>query len=181
MMRQLTLLSLVALGCSGGAGNSTTPETPNSPTPVAAKTVKGDEVTTPSGLKYRVLRAGLDEKPVRGQRVSVHYTGRFEDGRVFDSSVLQKRPPLAFPVGVRKVIKGWDEALMDMGLGEKRLLTIPPHLAYGENGFPGAIPPNATLIFEVELVGLLEKPASAPSAPDAPKKPQVEASQEPAR
>ena len=180
MMRQLSLLVIAALGCSGGAGNSASPEKTSSPAPVVPKVVKGDEVTTASGLKYRVLRAGLDEKPVRGQKISVHYTGRFRDGRVFDSSVLENQPPLVFRVGMRKVIKGWDEALLDMGLGEKRLLTIPPHLAYGEKGYPKAIPPNTTLIFEVELVGLLDKLPSAPAA-SAPPKPQVEASQEPAR
>lgn len=155
-----------------GAGAMGAADSPVAPQP---KPAKGELVTTPSGLQYKVLRAGGEEKPVIGQRISVHYTGRLEDGTVFDSSVLQQRPPLVFPVGVRRVIKGWDEALLGMGLGEKRLLTIPPHLAYGAKGFPGAIPPNATLIFEVELVGLLEKPGQV----NAPKNLQTGPSSKP--
>ena len=180
-MRLISLTLLATLGCTGSAQNSASPEPTKSPTPVAPKKTQSNEVTTPSGLKYVVLRAGLDEKPVRGQKVSVHYTGRFEDGRVFDSSVLQNRPPLVVPVGMRAVIRGWDEALLDMGLGEKRRLTIPPHLAYGKKGFADIIPPNSTLVFEVELVGLLEKPAQAAGAPSTPTKPAVQSSQETGR
>ncbi len=178
ILRALGIIALV--GCQNSAGNSASSEPQASPATAATAKPNTKQVTTPTGLKYEILRKGLSEKPVRGQRVSVHYTGRFEDGRVFDSSVLKKRPPFVVPVGMGKVIKGWDEALLDMGLGEKRKLTIPPHLAYGAAGYPGVIPPNATLIFEVELVGLLEAPAGTAIPAKAPN-PTTEPSQEPNR
>ena len=108
-------------------------------------------VTTDSGLMYEVITAGNGtEKPSVGVTVSAHYTGMFMDGRKFDSSV-DRGQPIQFPVGTGKVIKGWDEALLDMKKGEKRILIIPPDLAYGPRG-RGPIPPNSTLVFEVELV-----------------------------
>jgi peptidylprolyl isomerase len=107
--------------------------------------------TTDSGLMYEVVTQGSDsEKPRAGNTVSAHYTGTFLDGRTFDSSV-ERGKPISFPVGTGRVIKGWDEALLDMSRGEKRILIIPPHLAYGPQG-RGPIPPNATLVFEVELL-----------------------------
>ena len=164
-MHRLVLALLVVTGCNGDHKNKPA----DSPMPSAKKAPVSDlhskEITTETGLKYIILRAGLDEKPVRGQRVSVHYTGRFTDGRVFDSSVLQNRPPLVVPVGMGRVIKGWDEALLSMGLGEKRRLTIPPHLAYGDKGFGTLIAPNTTLVFEIEMVGLLERPSGQPMQP----------------
>ena len=158
MMIRLVVGVLLLSGCNGGhkAQPSDSPKPKVSAAPITA--TKAQEITTESGLKYTVLKKGLDEKPVRGQRVSVHYTGRFTDGRVFDSSVLQNRAPLVFAVGTGRVIRGWDEALLGMGLGEKRRLTIPPHLAYGDKGFSTLIAPNTTLVFEIELVGLLERP-----------------------
>ena len=108
-------------------------------------------VTTDSGLMYEVIQEGSGtEKPSTGDNVSAHYTGMFMDGRKFDSSV-DRGQPIQFPVGTGRVIKGWDEALLDMKKGEKRILIIPPDLAYGPRG-RGPIPPNSTLIFEVELV-----------------------------
>lgn len=106
---------------------------------------------TTSGLKYVVLREGRGPKPQKGARVTAHYTGKFLDGKVFDSSVGRGRP-LAFNVGNGRVIKGWDEALLDMKKGEKRLLVIPSDLAYGDRGYPPVIPPRTTLVFEVELL-----------------------------
>lgn len=101
-----------------------------------------------SGLKYVVLREGKGEKPVKGQSIDAHYVGRFMDGRVFDQSV--GRGPFTFTVGTGQVIKAWDEALLDMKLGEKRALIVPPDLGYGKRGAGNAIPPNTTLYFEVE-------------------------------
>lgn len=101
-----------------------------------------------SGLKYVVLRQGKGEKPTKGQSIDTHYVGRFMDGRVFDQSV--GRGPFTFNVGTGQVIKAWDEALMDMKIGEKRALIAPPSLAYGKRGAGKAIPPDTTLFFEVE-------------------------------
>jgi cyclophilin family peptidyl-prolyl cis-trans isomerase len=107
--------------------------------------------TTASGLQYVVLQEGSGPKPSRGTHIKAHYTGKFLDGKVFDSS-RRRGKPLTFNVGVGRVIKGWDEALLDMRKGEKRLLVIPSQLAYGDRGYPPVIPPKATLVFEVELV-----------------------------
>jgi peptidylprolyl isomerase len=106
---------------------------------------------TDSGLMYQVENAGSgDAKPNPGDKISAHYTGMFLDGSKFDSSV-DRGQPIEFPVGTGRVIKGWDEALLDMKKGEKRILVIPPDLAYGPSG-RGPIPPNSTLVFEVELL-----------------------------
>jgi len=105
--------------------------------------------STPSGLRYIVQQPGSGGSPAKGTPVTVHYTGSLLNGLVFDSS-LQRGAPAMFRVG--EVIAGWNEALLAMKKGEKRLLIIPPELAYGQRGYPGLIPPNAFLVFEVELL-----------------------------
>ncbi|MBU0730152.1 MAG: peptidylprolyl isomerase [Proteobacteria bacterium] len=107
-------------------------------------------ITTPTGLKYVVLAEGSGDKPAPGTLITAHYTGMFLDGGKFDSSV-DRGKPFQFPVGQNQVIKGWDQAFLDMKKGEKRILIIPPDLAYGSQGV-GPIPPNETLVFEVELI-----------------------------
>ena len=111
------------------------------------------EVTTASGLKYIDLVEGTGEIPKSGQTIIVHYTGMLENGTKIDSS-LDKGQPAEFSIGRGRLIKGWDEGLMTMKIGGKRRLIIPPNLAYGPSGNPPKIPPNATLIFEVELLGI---------------------------
>lgn len=108
---------------------------------------------TPSGLEYTDETIGEGESPRTGQTVSVHYTGRLTNGTKFDSSVDRGRP-FEFKIGVGQVIKGWDEGVMSMKVGGKRTLTIPPDLGYGARGAGGVIPPNATLVFDVELLGV---------------------------
>jgi peptidylprolyl isomerase len=113
--------------------------------------MSGDTQTTSSGLQYIVIEEGTGDKPEKGDTVKVHYTGKLEDGTVFDSSV-KRGVPIEFQLGVGRVIKGWDEGIADMKEGGKRQLIIPPDLGYGANGYPPVIPPNSTLIFDVELV-----------------------------
>ena len=112
-----------------------------------------DEVTTPSGLKYIDETIGSGDAPTTGKKVKVHYTGRLTDGKKFDSSV-DRGQPFEFVIGVGQVIKGWDEGVASMKVGGKRQLIIPPELGYGARGAGGAIPPNAELIFDVELLGV---------------------------
>ena len=125
------------------------PGAPLAPTEVD----EGDYVTTGTGLKYYDLEVGDGATPQTGQIVAVHYTGWLEDGTKFDSS-LDRGQPFTFPLGMRQVIAGWDEGVATMKVGGRRQLVIPPELGYGSQGSSGVIPPNATLIFEVELLAV---------------------------
>ena len=108
---------------------------------------------TSSGLEYIEVEAGTGAQAVAGKTVHVHYTGKFQDGKVFDSSI-SRGEPLSFQLGRGNVIKGWDEGIALMKVGGKAQLIIPSNLAYGERGAGGVIPPNATLVFDVELVSI---------------------------
>jgi peptidylprolyl isomerase len=162
-MRNLTLtLLLLAFGAvqllaAQGTAQQSTPKstTPKSATATAsqratATVTKAEPVTTPSGLKYVDLVVGTGPSPKMGDTVVVHYTGRFTNGKIFDSSVGKQ--PFQFVLGRGQVIKGWDEGVGSMKVGGKRRLIIPPDLAYGARGYPGVIPPNSTLTFVVELL-----------------------------
>lgn len=110
-------------------------------------------VTTPSGLQMQDVKVGDGPQPQAGQQVTVHYTGWLTDGTKFDSS-RDRDEPFTFDIGQGEVIQGWDEGVASMNVGGQRRLTIPPDLAYGADGAGGVIPPNATLIFDVELLGV---------------------------
>ena len=136
----LVVLAAVAAACSqspapGGSGDG------------------GNEVTTSSGLKYTDVKDGTGAQPRAGQTAVVHYTGWLLDGTKFDSS-KDRGQPFSFPLGQGRVIRGWDEGVATMKVGGVRTLTIPPDLGYGARGAGGVIPPNATLVFEVELLGV---------------------------
>jgi len=118
---------------------------------LAAETKVNKMVTTASGLKYIDQVVGNGASPVKGKQVKVHYTGTLEDGKKFDSSVDRKEP-FIFVIGIGQVIKGWDEGVVGMKVGGKRQLIVPAKLGYGSAGAGGVIPPNATLLFDVELL-----------------------------
>ena len=141
------LLVLLSLLIATTASCSSEPETPSTPAQVA----EADYVTTDSGLKYHDLKKGIGPVPRPGLSVKVHYTGWLTDGRIFDSSVI-KGKPYEFVLGSGRVIKGWEEGVASMNVGTKRQLVVPPDLGYGSQGAGSVIPPNATLVFEIELL-----------------------------
>ena len=163
-------LALTLAGCnsssSGGAsssssvsGSSSATTTTPSATPAgdaagSAGAVAGaKEISMPNGLKYVDLKVGDGQLAETGMTAQVHYTGWLTDGTKFDSSV-DRNQPFSFILGAGNVIRGWDEGVKGMRVGGKRKLTIPPDLGYGSAGAGGVIPPNATLVFDVELLGL---------------------------
>jgi FKBP-type peptidyl-prolyl cis-trans isomerase FkpA len=139
-----------ASNSTSGSGAVSNPPSGDAP---ATGSISGGVVTTPSGLKYEDLSVGDGTQAERGNRVSVHYTGWLTDGTKFDSS-LDRGQPFQFRLGEGQVIRGWDEGVAGMRVGGKRKLTIPPNLGYGEGGAGALIPPNATLVFEVELLSV---------------------------
>lgn len=149
VMQKLLLVGALSALCAAPAVAAQ--ESPKAEKKAAVKPVAGKTVTTPSGLKYVDQKVGTGASPVKGKQVKVHYTGTLENGKKFDSSV-DRNEPFAFVIGVGQVIPGWDEGVMTMKVGGKRRLTIPAKLGYGASGAGGVIPPNATLIFDVELL-----------------------------
>jgi peptidylprolyl isomerase len=173
-MKLLTaVLILLCLACAQPPADTATAPTNTTPTAAANDTTPAEDLvptapqgatvdtfsmptnlqTTASGLQYTVDTPGMGPQPQPGQIVQVHYTGWLTNGEKFDSS-RDRGTPLQFPVGRGRVIAGWDEGIGMMKVGEKRTLVIPPSLGYGANGMGGVIPPNATLVFKVELVGV---------------------------
>lgn len=150
-MRTGRRIAIVALGAMGAA--STNPLLPTA----RAEETKPAMTTTASGLEYTDTVEGTGASPKTGQTCVMHYTGWLREngtkGKKFDSS-LDRGRPFEFPIGTGRVIKGWDEGVATMKIGGKRTLIIPPSLGYGARGAGGVIPPNATLIFDVELLGV---------------------------
>jgi FKBP-type peptidyl-prolyl cis-trans isomerase len=153
----LGCLAIAAIGCQQSKESSSTSSASSTSagataTGGAGTTAGGNEVTLPNGLKYVDVKVGEGPLAENGKMVAVHYTGRLTDGTQFDSS--EGREPYSLKLGNGEVIKGWDEGLKGMRAGGKRKLTIPPDMAYGPKGYPPVIPPNATLVFDVELVSV---------------------------
>jgi peptidylprolyl isomerase len=143
----LVLAFLAAAGIAAGCGGNKSA----GPSTSAPMKVTGAPTTTPSGLQYWDLVVGTGATAMPGNVVKVHYSGFLTTGAKFDSS-RDRGEPFTFPLGAGQVIKGWDEGVAGMKVGGQRQLRIPPELGYGAAGAPGAIPPNATLIFDVELL-----------------------------
>jgi FKBP-type peptidyl-prolyl cis-trans isomerase len=137
------LLTIAAVGQQAHRPNTSAPSK-----------VTGDGTTTADGLQYWDIKVGTGAMAAAGQSVKVHYTGWFTSGKKFDSSVDRGEPFTVEPLGTAPVIKGWNEGIIGMKVGGKRQLHIPPELAYGVTGYPGVIPANTTLIFDVQLLSV---------------------------
>jgi peptidylprolyl isomerase len=155
MKRKTALLLSTAFVAALAAAPALADDPKPTPAPGAEKKSESKMTKTPSGLQYEDTKVGTGASPQKGQTAVVHYTGWLWEngakGKKFDSSV-DRGTPFSFPVGQGRVIKGWDEGVATMKVGGQRILIIPPDLGYGSRGAGGAIPPNATLIFEVELI-----------------------------
>jgi FKBP-type peptidyl-prolyl cis-trans isomerase len=145
----LTVFALFAI--TSGCGNSNKSNTSSTPSTSGPMKVNGQPTTTASGLQYWDIVVGTGATAASGSTVKVHYTGFLTTGEKFDSS-RDRGEPFSFPLGAGQVIKGWDEGVAGMKVGGQRQLRIPPDLGYGAAGAGGSIPPNATLIFDVELL-----------------------------
>jgi len=148
-MKQILLIGMAGMllgGCRPAVKETTTMELPGEKTTM-------EKQITPSGLGYIDVAIGTGASPKTGDKVTVHYTGFLTNGTKFDSSV-DRGQPFSFTIGLGQVIKGWDEGVMSMKVGGKRKLVIPPQLGYGSRGAGGVIPPNAELVFDVELLGI---------------------------
>lgn len=149
-----TLCLAVSLLAQTSAHRTTPVRVPNTNAP---SKVTGDGTKTDSGLQYWDIKVGTGQVANDGDHVKVHYTGWFASGKKFDSSV-DAHQPYSFTIGKGDVIKGWDEGVIGMKVGGKRQLRIPPELAYGEKGYKDIIPPNSTLIFDIQLLAVTPAP-----------------------
>jgi FKBP-type peptidyl-prolyl cis-trans isomerase len=138
--RALCLCLLLLFSCTNGPDEASSDDC-----------MEDQRIEKESGLEFVDIECGTGDEAAGGTAVTVHYTGRLQSGEVFDSS-LERGDPYEFPLGAGRVISGWDEGVVGMRTGGVRRLTVPPELGYGDSGFPPRIPPDATLIFEVELL-----------------------------
>jgi FKBP-type peptidyl-prolyl cis-trans isomerase FkpA len=149
-------LALALAGCAASTTSSRTAGSSSATATTAAaagtSAARTGEVALPNGLRYEDLKVGDGALAERGMMVTVHYTGWLTDNTKFDSS-LDRGQPFSFRLGAGDVIRGWDEGVTGMRVGGRRRLTIPPDMGYGDRGAAGVIPPNATLVFEVEMLG----------------------------
>lgn len=160
-VRSLLILAIVAFVATPVMAQRSK-KRPVTPRPAAPRPSPAPQVgvTTASGLTYVITHRANGKRPTVGQTVLVHYTGTLQDGTKFDSS-HDRNEPIAFPLGKGRVIKGWDEGIAQLGIGDTAILVIPPALGYGERGAGNVIPPNSTLIFVVELVDIRGEALSA--------------------
>lgn len=149
MLKYSLFIAIVALAATAAFAQSSKKPDNSSPTKVT-----GDGTKTADGLQYWDIKVGSGATAKAGQAASVHYTGWLTNGKSFDSSVDRGEPFTVQPLGNAPVIQGWNEGIIGMKVGGKRQLRIPPDLAYGSRGYPGVIPANATLIFDVELLSV---------------------------
>ena len=147
----LVLVLFAVLEVASGCGSPNKSSTSSAPSTSSPTKVNGQPTTTSSGLQYWDIAVGTGTTAAPGSTVKVHYTGWLTTGQKFDSS-RDRGEPFSFPLGAGQVIKGWDEGVAGMKVGGQRQLRIPPALGYGASGAGGVIPPNATLIFDVELL-----------------------------
>jgi peptidylprolyl isomerase len=152
------LAAIAVAGCQesktteqSATSTSASATTTTPPASTVSGATEGEERTLPGGLKLIDVKVGSGPMAEIGNTVAVHYTGRLTDGTKFDSS-LDSGEPIRFPLGTDQIIQGWNEGIKGMRVGGKRKLTIPPAMGYGERGYPPVIPPNSTLVFDVELV-----------------------------
>ena len=161
MLSGLVLALAAALAAQTPSHKVAPARVPNTNAPTK---VTGEGVKTDSGLQYWDIKVGTGEEAKSGDKVKVHYTGWFISGKKFDSSV-DAQQPYSFTLGQGNVIKGWDEGVTGMKVGGKRQLRIPPELAYGEQGYKNIVPPNSTLIFDVQLLAVTPGAAKDSTGP----------------